>query len=768
MRRTVFRAAGSAALALGIAMGVPGAARGSLETPGFRAVGVALSESPISALAVAPDGRLFAAVQHLEQQSDPETPVSAEIRVYQTYSTGDGSILDRGTVWATIDDIRAVGGEEGLLGLALAPDFATSKLVYVHLTTTDDDANQHVRVFRENAAGVGEYLGTVMDDIEPPSESSSRNGGPLAFGVDGCLYLGNGDNGNNSRWNGQVLIGTDQWSGDENDDLCTDVCLGSASWPERPSDTDGEMNHAGKLLRLAVEGNSVAQPAAAPPLPDQPFMFAGGLRSPGGIAVHPLTGQIYVADRGETQASEIGVVDRASNNGWPCLEGGLVSNSTVAACLTGILPDAVYANHADWRRPLVTHLGNPAPQVTGIAAYAGLGYPAEFYGDVFYLLRDSARIYRINLEAPCFLPHPNGVTPVEFHDDVEDGDFVVNYDIDGDNEFENVSLTNLMAIVQAPNPQGVPVLYVAGRQGGGFTDDSIIFRIEFATSFTPYAGTPGRVPDSCFTDGVYSGGGAGAPPYAWENPFHRDTCLPPGGPCPGQPNGTPCDDGDLCNGAETCQDGICTHGTPAADGTGCSSTDVCRPAGVCQTRRCAPGAPAPDGTPCPDADACNGFETCVAGTCSPGAGPLPLSVNSVSVKREPKGPGSGTMTLKGSFQSQAPIAPHQSDAVTLELSDGGGPVFAALLDHPASDPYWRAQKGGRFRYTNKGGSAGGLTSLQFRQQGNGKVTFTVKGKHITWNGLDDTQVSQRLLVGGQCFVGPANGCAMDSKRLRCR
>jgi hypothetical protein len=198
-----------------------------------------------------------------------------------------------------------------------------------------------------------------MDDIEPPSESTTRNGGPLAFGVDGCLYLGVGDNGNNNRWNAQVLIGTDQWSGTENDELCTDVCLGNASWPDRPSDTDGEVNHAGKLLRMAVEGPSIAQPAAAPPLPDQPFMFAGGLRSPTGIAVHPLTGQIYVADRGETQASEIDVIDRASNAGWPCLEGGVVSNSTVASCLTGMLPDVVYGNHPDWRRPVVSQLGNP-------------------------------------------------------------------------------------------------------------------------------------------------------------------------------------------------------------------------------------------------------------------------------------------------------------------------------------------------------------------------------------------------------------------------
>ena len=53
MRRTVCTAARSAALALGIALGVSNAAHGSLETTGFRAVGVAVSENPISAIAVA-------------------------------------------------------------------------------------------------------------------------------------------------------------------------------------------------------------------------------------------------------------------------------------------------------------------------------------------------------------------------------------------------------------------------------------------------------------------------------------------------------------------------------------------------------------------------------------------------------------------------------------------------------------------------------------------------------------------------------------------
>src|SRR6185503_15189179 len=128
----------------------PRTARAVLDTEGFRAVAVAQTPFPISAIAVAPDGRLFAAIQEMGQTTGA-TPGTAEIRVFSAYRTTDGSTLDQGTLWATVDGVRATTMEEGLLGLALAPDFATSKLVYVYLTTTDEDVNQHIRVYRENA-----------------------------------------------------------------------------------------------------------------------------------------------------------------------------------------------------------------------------------------------------------------------------------------------------------------------------------------------------------------------------------------------------------------------------------------------------------------------------------------------------------------------------------------------------------------------------------------------------------------------------------------
>ncbi|MCW5890910.1 MAG: PQQ-dependent sugar dehydrogenase [bacterium] len=741
MRR---RGAALLAAALVCALGTPPAVRATLDEPGFRAVAVALARNPISAIAVAPDGRLFAAVQALEQTSG-DVPGTAEIRVYTAYAENDGSVLDEGTVWATVETVRATNNEEGLLGMALAPDFATSKLVYVYLTTTDEEVNQHVRVYRENAAGTGEYLGTVKRTLEPPDESSQRNGGPLGFGVDGCLYLGVGDNGGGSRWNAQLLTGTNPLTGGENAQFCTDVCQGPKQYPARTiDDADGRQNHAGKILRMAVEGASPAQPGpGAVPFGAQPFAFGTGLRNPGALHAHPLTGQLWFADRGDSQESEIGIAPRAGNHGWPCLEGTRI-NTGAASCLGGSTVDAVYAQHPDWQRPVLTHANGASPP-TAVGSYTGLGYPAEFYGDVFYLLRDSARIYRVDLEPPCFLPASTGLEPLVFHDSNSDGDFRAVYDIDDDGDFDNPSFTNLTAIAQGPSPFGAAVLYVAGKQNNGndFTADSAIFRIEYATAFTPYAGPAGRVADACFA--------------GLENPFARTACLAPGGPCPGQADGTPCDDGDVCNGTETCRGGICqAASTPAADGTSCSSPTQCRSDGVCQSGRCAAGPPLPNGTPCPDADPCNGLETCVDAVCQPGAGPAPLGGVQLSVKAK------GQVTLAGSFAPAPAIAPSTTDAVTLELMAGADAVHRSELAHPASDPRWRVKKGG-FRYKDGRGNAGGLTLLQLKPKGTGMVLKAkARGSAVT----GATGVSAKLIVGDQCFVS-ALGCATKGRTLRC-
>jgi glucose/arabinose dehydrogenase len=739
-RRVLVR---SLALALALASAAaPRTARAVLDTEGFRAVAVAQTAFPISAIAVAPDGRLFATVQELGQTTG-STPGTAEIRVFSNYKTTDGSTLDTGTVWATVDGVRATTMEEGLLGIALAPDFATSKLVYVYLTTTDETVNQHVRVYRENDQGTGDFLGTVQTTLEPPTESTNRNGGALAFGVDRCLLSGVGDNGNGNRWNAQLFSGTDPLQGAENTALCTNVCLGTTEYPARAITNDGKANFAGKMLRLAVEGASAAQPAPGNPFTAQPFVFGTGLRNPTGLTVHPLTGQLYVSDRSDSLQAEIDLVTPGSDQGWPCLEGAGVPSAGVAACLSGHTADEVYANHPSWSHPIVAHTGNPV--VTGVTAYTGLAYPEEFYGDVFYLLRDSARIYRIDLTPPCFMPTASELTPLAFHDSTNDGDFRAVYDVNGDGTFDTVTLATLIAIAQGPSPVGQDTLYVAGKQGNGFTDDSVVYRIEFATSFTPYAGPSGRVPDSCFA-GI-------------ENPFARTTCLAAGGPCPGQPDGTPCDDGDACNGTETCQAGVCRHGAPAADGTSCAAADACHAAGTCESGHCTPAGTLPDGTPCPDADPCNGTETCQAGACMTASGPAPLTVSAITIR-------GGSLTVGGQLFPPGAIAPSTGDAVTLTLEAGGASLFTSALTHPASDPQWaRSKPPALFKYKDGAGAIGGLTLLQMKQRGPG-YQVKAKGRSGQLTQLQGGAVGAKLIVGGQCFAATVP-CLKKGKSLRC-
>jgi glucose/sorbosone dehydrogenase len=536
------------------------------------------------------------------------------------------------------------------------------------------------------------------------------------------------------------MSGTDPLSGTENTAYCTDVCLGTTEYPDRLiQEPDGQPNYAGKVLRMSVDGGA-AQPAPGPAFPQAPYVFGAGFRNPAGLTVHPLTGQLYVADRSDSLQAEIDLVAPGANGGWPCLEGSDISSGGVAGCLAGHTKDEVYANHPSWSHPIVAHTGNP--QVTGLAVSTSLGYPEEFYGDVFYLLRDSARIYRIDLQPPCFMPTGPELTPLAFHDSNSDNDFRAVYDIDDDEDFDNVGLSTLSAIAQAPSPTGADVLYVAGKQGNGFTDDSVIYRIEFATTFTPYAGPAGRVPDSCFA-GI-------------ENPFARQACLVPSGACAGQPDGTSCDDGDSCNGTDACQGGVCAHSGYAADGTSCTGTDGCRAGGACQSGACVGGVAVADGTPCPDADPCNGTESCQAGVCTSSGGPALFDVKSVVLR-------GGGLALTGNVAPAGPIAPSSTDAVALTIDAGGAPRFASTLAHPTSDPQWaRSKPPVLFKYKDGSGAAGGMVLFQLKRRGS-SYALKVKGRS---DQLAAGAASARLVVGGQCYATSLT-CTKKGKAVRC-
>jgi hypothetical protein len=360
------------------------------------------------------------------------------------------------------------------------------------------------------------------------------------------------------------------------------------------------------------------------------------------------------------------------------------------------------------------------------------------------------------------------------HDSDNDGDFRAFYDVDGDGEFDNASFFNLTSLAQAPSPIGADTLYVVGRQNNSsaLDQDSVIFRLEYATSFTPYQGADARVAESCYTQGPFSGG-QGSVPYTYENPFQRQTCAPAGGACPGASDGTPCvDDGDPCNGAETCQAGICRHGGWASDGAACSVASSCRDPGTCAAGRCALGGIVADGTPCPDGEPCNGLETCAAGACQPASGPAPLAVTKLVVKNGSR-PGSDGIVLTGVVTPALPIDPSASDDVGVELEQNDALLYGGTLEHPTSDPLWdRSRPPQRFVYRDGSGLFDGLTAVDLVRQPSGSFTVKVKGKRLALPDLAGPQaspLSSRLVVGDLCFEATLGAqCRLTPRKLICK
>ncbi|MFZ5828116.1 MAG: PQQ-dependent sugar dehydrogenase [Bacillota bacterium] len=193
------------------------------------------------------------------------------------------------------DRVLARGNEQGLLGLAFAPDYARSGLFYVHYSGQKGGETVIAR-YRRSAGdprrgdpGSEEVLLTV----EQPY--ANHNGGAIMFGPDGSLYIALGDGGSAG----------DPGNRAQNLDLLL-----------------------GKILRI-----DVSQPGAYRIPPDNPFagkagrdeIWAYGLRNPWRISFDRETGDLWIADVGQNQIEEINFQPAASrggeNYGWKLFEG---------------------------------------------------------------------------------------------------------------------------------------------------------------------------------------------------------------------------------------------------------------------------------------------------------------------------------------------------------------------------------------------------------------------------------------------------------------
>ena len=171
-----------------------------------------------------------------------------------------------------IGDRVLVGAEQGLLGVAFHPDFATNRRLFLHWS--DKGGNTRVAEFRDGRP-VRELL-----RVDQPEEN--HNGGQLAFGPDGRLYIGLGDGG------------------------------GAFDPSQRAQDPRSKL---GKLLSVDVEATR----------PDWRVALTG-LRNPWRFAFDPALGEIWIGDVGQDDVEEINRVllepdEPPKNLGWDAFEG---------------------------------------------------------------------------------------------------------------------------------------------------------------------------------------------------------------------------------------------------------------------------------------------------------------------------------------------------------------------------------------------------------------------------------------------------------------
>jgi len=221
------------------------------------------------------------------------------------------------------------GDEEGLLGLAFHPDFATNGFFYVYYSLS---GNNTVRRYQADApyatsTTADAASNTQVITFSHPS-ASNHNGGWIGFGPDGYLYIGTGDG-------------------------------GSANDP--PNNAQNLNSYLGKMIRIDVNGDDLpgdatrnyAIPSTNPffgPTTGLDEIWSYGLRNPWRNAFDPATGQLYIADVGQNAWEEINVEPANTsgrNYGWRCTEGNNCTGLSGCTCGSGALTGPVHVyNHS--------------------------------------------------------------------------------------------------------------------------------------------------------------------------------------------------------------------------------------------------------------------------------------------------------------------------------------------------------------------------------------------------------------------------------------
>jgi glucose/arabinose dehydrogenase len=262
----------------------------------------------------------------------------------------------------TVNGGTSVGNEQGLLGFAFHPNFATNRKYYIYYI---GGTGNGIDVIAERTADVSLHPKTADAQrtlLRLTDPYSNHNGGTLHFGKDGYLYFALGDG-------------------------------GSGGDPEARAQNKGV--HFGKVLRLNVDGvdafptdttRNYAIPADNPFVDSSaylPEIWALGVRNPWKWSFHPVSGQLWLGDVGQDAQEEISLVTKGANMGWKIREGNACYSPSTGCTTVGLTPAKISIPQPTAQSITggVFFLGNPT------AAFHGVYFFGDYVTDSVWAAR---------------------------------------------------------------------------------------------------------------------------------------------------------------------------------------------------------------------------------------------------------------------------------------------------------------------------------------------------------------------------------------------
>ncbi len=289
-------------------------------------------------------------IRNMDQPLFVTAPPGDPNRLFVVERPGRIRIVQNGALFPRpfldIADLTSLQGERGLLGMAVHPDYAQNGRFFVHYTDRTSGGTRIARYTVSEDPDVADPAsGTIVLEVSQPF--SNHNGGSIAFGPDGMLYIALGDG-------------------------------GSGGDPLGHGRNRGTL--LGAVLRIDIDSGDPFVIPTDNPFVDTPGaraeVWAYGLRNPWRMSFDRSTGDLYIADVGQSDVEEVNVQPASSvggeNYGWNTMEGSTCFGGGGCETAGLTLPVAEYEHNAGC-------------SITGGYVYRGAAVPAAvgryFYGD---------------------------------------------------------------------------------------------------------------------------------------------------------------------------------------------------------------------------------------------------------------------------------------------------------------------------------------------------------------------------------------------------